>query len=63
VRRRPDARGHGVGLALTGRVYERARAARTPRVYWQPHETSATAMRLYDQVAEKSGFAVYRRFL
>ena len=55
------ARGRGVGRALIEHVYEIARAARVPRVYWQTHETNATAMRLYDQVAEKSGFVVYRK--
>jgi hypothetical protein len=29
-------------------------------VYWQTHETYATAIRLYDRVAAKSGFIVYR---
>ena len=32
-----------------------------PRVYWQTHETNHTAMQLYDKVAEKSGFVVYRK--
>lgn len=59
----PAARGLGVGRALIERVYEQASTARAPRVYWQTHETNATAMRLYDQVAEKSGFVVYRKLL
>ena len=54
------ARGHGVGRALIESVYERARAAGSSRVYWQTHETNVTAMRLYDRIAEKSGFLVYR---
>ncbi|GAB3783691.1 GNAT family N-acetyltransferase [Dyella agri] len=57
------ARGRGVGRALIEQVYEHAGAAHAPRVYWQTHETNATAMRLYDQVAEKSGFVVYRKLL
>lgn len=57
----PAARGLGVGRALIERVYELAQSARVPRVYWQTHESNATAMRLYDQVAEKSGFVVYRK--
>jgi GNAT superfamily N-acetyltransferase len=56
-----EARGQGVGRALIEAVYDRARAAGCPRVYWQTHETNATAMRLYDQVAERSGFVVYRK--
>jgi GNAT superfamily N-acetyltransferase len=59
----PDARGLGVGRALIERVCELALLAHAPRVYWQTHESNTTAMRLYDQVAEKSGFVVYRRFL
>ena len=55
------ARGGGVGRALIEAVYAAARAAGSHRVYWQTHETNQTAMRLYDQVAEKSGFVVYRK--
>ena len=58
-----EARGRGVGRALIEAVYAAARAAGSPRVYWQTHETNATAMRLYDQLAEKSGFLVYRRMM
>jgi len=42
-------------------VYARAREAGASRVYWQTHETNTTAMRLYDGVAERSGFLVYRK--
>ncbi|MBT2117453.1 GNAT family N-acetyltransferase [Dyella sp. LX-66] len=55
------ARGRGVGKALIEAVYAQARQAGSPRVYWQTHHTNATAMRLYDQVAEHSGFVVYRK--
>jgi GNAT superfamily N-acetyltransferase len=58
-----SARGHGVGRALIGAVYERAAAAGSSRVYWMTHETNSVAMTLYDKVAEKSGFIVYRHFL
>jgi GNAT superfamily N-acetyltransferase len=57
------ARGHGVGRALISAVYECAKNAGSPRVYWQTHETNEVAMRLYDQVAQKSGFLVYRHLL
>ena len=60
---RTEARGRGVGRALIEAVYAMARAAGSPRVYWQTHETNAVAMRLYDQVAERSGFLVYRKLL
>jgi len=55
------ARGLGVGRALIEAVYAKAREAGAARVYWQTHETNATAMQLYDKLAEKSGFLVYRK--
>jgi GNAT superfamily N-acetyltransferase len=58
-----QARGKGVGRALIEAVYAAAKEAGCPRVYWQTHETNATARRLYDQVAENSGFIVYRKLL
>lgn len=57
------ARGKGVGRALIEAVYAAAHAAGSPRVYWQTHETNATAQRLYDTLATKSGFIVYRKDL
>lgn len=57
------ARGRGVGRALINAVYEQARLAGSSRVYWQTHETNRTAMLLYDKLAERSGFIVYRRML
>jgi GNAT superfamily N-acetyltransferase len=56
-----SARGQGVGGALIAELYERARQAGTSRVYWQTHETNHTAQALYDKVAERSGFIVYRK--
>jgi GNAT superfamily N-acetyltransferase len=53
------ARGNGIGRALIEAVYERAKIAGSPRVYWQTHESNVTAMKLYDKVAERSGFVVY----
>lgn len=55
------ARGKGIGRALIEGVYERAKAAGAPRVYWLTHETNTTAMHLYDKVAERSGFLQYRK--
>jgi GNAT superfamily N-acetyltransferase len=57
------ARGRGVGRALIDAVCREARAAGSSRVYWQTHETNVVAMSLYDKVAEKSGFLVYRKAL
>ena len=57
------ARGKGVGRKLIEAVYERARTAGAGRVYWQTHESNGTAMQLYNKIAEKSGFIVYRKLL
>ncbi len=54
-------RGQGIGGALIERVYEEARRAGSSRIYWHTHETNTTAQSLYDRVAEKSGFIVYRK--
>jgi GNAT superfamily N-acetyltransferase len=56
-----SARDMGVGRALIEEVYRRAAKAGSSRVYWLTHETNAIAMKLYDKVAEKSGFIVYRK--
>ena len=56
-------RGRGVGRALIEAVYARARAAGSTRVTWQTHETNRTAQALYDKIAERSGFIVYRKDL
>jgi GNAT superfamily N-acetyltransferase len=55
------ARGKGIGRALIEAVYEQARVVGSSRVYWQTHETNLTAMQLYDKVADRSGFIVYRK--
>ena len=58
-----ESRGQGVGRALIRAVYVRAREAGSTRVYWQTHETNQVAQQLYNRVAERSGFIVYRRDL
>jgi len=58
-----DARGRGIGRALIEAVYARAADAGAPRVYWQTHESNRTAMQLYEKLAERSGFLVYRKLL
>jgi GNAT superfamily N-acetyltransferase len=58
-----SARGKGVGRALIEQVYKLAKEAGSSRVYWLTHETNETAMKLYDKVADKSGFIVYRKAL
>jgi GNAT superfamily N-acetyltransferase len=56
-----STRGKGVGRKLINAVYEQAKLAGSSRVYWLTHESNITAMKLYDQVAERSGFVVYRK--
>ena len=56
-----DVRGGGVGRALIEAVYEAAQTAGASRVYWNTHETNATARALYDKIAERSGFIQYRK--
>lgn len=54
------ARNRGVGRALIQAVYARADELKLARVYWMTHESNATARKLYDQVAQNSGFIQYR---
>jgi hypothetical protein len=46
---------------LIERVYCEAKAAGCSRVYWQTHQTNATARTLYDKVAAHLGFIIYRK--
>lgn len=57
----PDVRGTGIGRALIEHVYREAAAAGCSRVYWLTHETNEVAMRLYDRIADRSGFVQYRK--
>jgi GNAT superfamily N-acetyltransferase len=54
------ARGRGVATALIRAVCVAARAAGSQRVYWHTHESNTTAQALYDKLADRSGFIVYR---
>jgi GNAT superfamily N-acetyltransferase len=60
---RPEARGKGIARALIEHVYREAAQMGCYRVYWQTHESNAKAQVLYNQVAERSGFVVYRKNL
>jgi GNAT superfamily N-acetyltransferase len=57
----PQARGTGIGRKLIEAVYQQALLAGAGRVYWHTHQTNQTAQKLYDRLAEKSGFIVYRK--
>ena len=54
------ARGKGVGRALIEAVAERAKDAGLTRVYWHTDETNHRSMALYDKLADKPGFVMYR---
>jgi GNAT superfamily N-acetyltransferase len=55
----PGSRGKGVGTALIKAVQEAAADRGVTNVYWMTHETNATARKLYDQVARRTGFIEY----
>ena len=57
----PETRGNGTGRALIEHVAETARQAGASRLYWLTHESNHDAMKLYDKIAERSGFLQYRR--
>lgn len=55
------ARRGGAGRALMTAAYARAQARGCGRVYWHTQETNRVARRLYDRIARKTGFIVYRQ--
>jgi GNAT superfamily N-acetyltransferase len=55
----PQARGAGAGAALIEAVRRDAAAKGIKNVYWMTHETNATARKLYDRVARRTGFIEY----
>ena len=57
----PAVRGGGHGRALIDYTADQARQAGATRLYWNTHETNATARRLYDAVGVRSGFIQYRK--
>lgn len=57
------ARGKGVGRALIEGVFDAARTASLNRVYWHTDETNHRSMALYDKLADKPGFVMYRKTL
>jgi len=54
-----DIRGKGVGAALIKAVQDEAGKLGIRNVYWMTHETNATARKLYDHVARRTGFIEY----
>lgn len=59
----PEARGGGIGRMLIEHVYAEARRRGCSRVHWLTQEGNTTARRLYDRIAERSGFIQYRKLL
>lgn len=55
----PEARGQGVGAALIEAVRQQAAKIGVKNVYWMTNETNATARKLYDRVARRTGFIEY----
>jgi GNAT superfamily N-acetyltransferase len=60
---KPEHRGKGAATALIEAVYEFAAEKGAARVYWLTHETNETAIRLYEKVADRSGFIQFRKML
>lgn len=57
----PERRGSGIARALIERVYAEADARGAERVYWHTQEYNAPARSLYDTLARRTSFVVYRR--
>ncbi len=57
----PGLRARGVGRRLIAHVYAEAARLGCGRVWWLTQETNHDAMKLYDQVADRSGFVQYRK--
>lgn len=55
----PDARGGGAGAALIEHVRSWAERAGCAKVYWLTQEGNRTARKLYDRVANDTGFVHY----
>jgi GNAT superfamily N-acetyltransferase len=56
----PAARGRGVATALITAVADWARERNCGAVYWRTQESNVSARRLYDQIADNTGFLVYQ---
>ena len=60
---KPEHRGKGAATALIQTVYGFAADKGAARVYWLTHETNENAIRLYEKVADRSGFIQFRKML
>ena len=57
----PDSRKSGAGRALIEAVEDAARKKVASRVHWLTKDDNLTARKLYDTLAERSGFIQYRK--
>ncbi|NBF00883.1 GNAT family N-acetyltransferase [Pseudomonas sp. Fl5BN2] len=56
----PEQRGTGVGRQLIEFVYAQAKQDGCAKVHWLTHESNATAIQLYERIAERPGFIQFR---
>ncbi len=56
-------RGTGVGRKLIEFVYAKAKADGCCKVHWLTHESNATAIQLYERIAERPGLIQFRKSL
>ncbi|MCI8208869.1 GNAT family acetyltransferase [Pseudomonas sp. S25] len=59
----PEQRGTGVGRLLIEHVYTTAKANDCDKVHWLTHETNATAIQLYERIAERPGYIQFRKMI
>ncbi|MBX8573739.1 GNAT family N-acetyltransferase [Pseudomonas cichorii] len=59
----PEQRGTGIGRQLIEYVYATAQANNCDKVHWLTHETNATAIQLYERIAERGGYIQFRKAL
>ncbi|MEE4086636.1 GNAT family N-acetyltransferase [Pseudomonas viridiflava] len=59
----PEQRGTGIGRQLIEHVYVTAKADDCDKVHWLTHETNATAIQLYERIADRAGYIQFRKAL
>jgi GNAT superfamily N-acetyltransferase len=59
----PEQRGTGIGRLLIEHVYATAKANDCDKVHWLTHETNATAIQLYERIAERPGYIQFRKMI
>lgn len=56
-----ETRGTGIGRKLIEFVYATAKEDGCCKVHWLTHESNATAIQLYERIAERPGFIQFRK--